>query len=146
MYNGVYKFSKQHKNKVFISGILFPYYFNFFLLFCLFRLVNHRNNKKTRCHSFQSYSQLIGTLAYFLQQQVLNRRNPVQIIAIFFSSKKDNVQYRSRYQRYSVKQLFLKILQYLQEPLFKKRLQHRCFPVNNVKFLETPSLKNICES
>ena len=27
----------------------------------------------------------------------------------------------------------------------KKRLQHRCFPVNIVKFLRTPILKNICE-
>ena len=27
----------------------------------------------------------------------------------------------------------------------KKRLQHRCFPVNIAKFLRTPSLKNICK-
>ena len=27
----------------------------------------------------------------------------------------------------------------------KKRLQHRCFPVKFVKFLRTPTLKNICE-
>ena len=27
----------------------------------------------------------------------------------------------------------------------KKRLQHRCFPVNIAKFLRTPVLKNICE-
>ena len=27
----------------------------------------------------------------------------------------------------------------------KKRLQHRCFPVNIAKFLRTPILKNICE-
>ena len=27
----------------------------------------------------------------------------------------------------------------------KKRLQHRCFPVNIVKFLRTPILKNTCE-
>ena len=26
----------------------------------------------------------------------------------------------------------------------KKRLQHRCFPVNNAKFLRTPILKKIC--
>ena len=29
--------------------------------------------------------------------------------------------------------------------LVKKRLQHRCFPVNTEKFLRTPILKNICE-
>ena len=28
---------------------------------------------------------------------------------------------------------------------FKKRLQHRCFPVNHLKSLRTPILKNICE-
>ena len=27
----------------------------------------------------------------------------------------------------------------------KKRLQHRCFPLNKVEFLRTPTLKNICE-
>ena len=27
----------------------------------------------------------------------------------------------------------------------KKRLQHRCFPLNIAKFLRTPTLKNICE-
>ena len=29
--------------------------------------------------------------------------------------------------------------------LIKKRLQHRCFLVNNAKFLRTPILKNICK-
>ena len=29
--------------------------------------------------------------------------------------------------------------------LLKKRLQHRCFPKNIVKFLRPPILKNICE-
>ena len=27
----------------------------------------------------------------------------------------------------------------------KKRLQHKCFPMNIAKFLRTPLLKNICE-
>ena len=27
----------------------------------------------------------------------------------------------------------------------KKRLYHKCFPVNSVKFLRTPILQNICE-
>ena len=56
--------------------------------------------------------------------------------------------------------MFLKIRQILQEtpglgPLFnkvgdlqgnyiKRRIQHKCFPVNNVNFLRTPILKNIC--
>ena len=35
---------------------------------------------------------------------------------------------------------------YLQTCNFiKKRLQHRCFPVNIAKFLRNPILKNICE-
>ena len=29
--------------------------------------------------------------------------------------------------------------------LYQKRLQRKCFPVNIVKFLRTPVLKNICE-
>ena len=29
--------------------------------------------------------------------------------------------------------------------LFKKILQHRCFPVNIAKFLRSPILKNICQ-
>ena len=49
---------------------------------------------------------------------------------------------RSSHQNCSVKKLFSKILQYSQE----KRLQHRCFPVNNAKFLRTPVVKNICKS
>ena len=27
----------------------------------------------------------------------------------------------------------------------KKRLQHRCFPVNIAQFLRTPTLKNVCD-
>ena len=64
--------------------------------------------------------------------------------------------------RCSIKKLFLKILQYSKSckilqiffnenvglqscNFFKKRLQHRCFPVNIAKFLRTPVLKNICQ-
>ena len=59
-------------------------------------------------------------------------------------------------------EVFLKILQYSQESTcaesllntiaglqpcnyIKKYLQHRCFPVNIVKFLRTSILRNICE-
>ena len=47
-----------------------------------------------------------------------------------------------------VKKMFLKILQSSQEnncarvSLLKKRLWHRCFPVNFAKFLRTPFLQN----
>ena len=49
---------------------------------------------------------------------------------------------RSSHQSCSVKKLFSKILQYSQE----ERLHHRCFPVNNAKFLRTHVVKNICKS
>ena len=69
---------------------------------------------------------------------------------------------RSIMNRCSIKKLFLKILQYSKSckilqiffnenvglqscNFFKKRLQHRCFPVNIAKFLRTPVLKNICQ-
>ena len=50
--------------------------------------------------------------------------------------------------------LFIKISQYslgytcvgvYDLTLFRKKLQHRCFPVNIAKFLRTPVLKNICK-
>ena len=59
--------------------------------------------------------------------------------------------YRSSHQSCSIKKVFLKISQNLQEntcawvscrqrptTLLKKRLWHRCFPVNFTKFLRTP--------
>ena len=70
---------------------------------------------------------------------------------------------RSSHRRCSIKKLFLKNLQYPQETLvleslfktffkkssrrsfIKKRSQHRCFLVNNRRFLRLPILKNICE-
>ena len=58
--------------------------------------------------------------------------------------------FRSSHQRCSVnKKVFLEISQNYQEntclrpaTLLKKRLWHRCFPVNFVKFLRTPFLQN----
>ena len=58
-----------------------------------------------------------------------------------------------------MKNLLLKISQCLQETpalesllkkvqdcnFIKKRPKHRCFPVNNAKFLRLPILKNICQ-
>ena len=47
----------------------------------------------------------------------------------------------------SVKKLFLKFSQISQQNtcVGVSRLQHRCFPINIVKFLRKPILKNICE-
>ena len=51
---------------------------------------------------------------------------------------------RNSHQRCSIKRLFLKISQYSQQNTYvrvcnfiKKRLQHRCFPVSDPKFLRT---------
>ena len=41
--------------------------------------------------------------------------------------------------------LFNKIADLKACSFIKKRLQHRCFPVNFAKFLRTPILKNICK-
>ena len=41
--------------------------------------------------------------------------------------------------------LFNKVAGLLACNFIKKRLQHRCFPVNVAKFLRTDILKNICE-
>ena len=67
------------------------------------------------------------------------------------TSNVDFVINRSSHRRCSVKKTFLKISQYSQENIcvgckfIEKRLQHRRFPVNIVKFLRTPILENICE-
>ena len=42
-----------------------------------------------------------------------------------------------------VESLFNKVAG-LQGNYIKKRIQHRCFPMNNAKYLRTPILKNIC--
>ena len=41
--------------------------------------------------------------------------------------------------------LFKKVAALHPRNLIKKRLQHRCFPVDIAKFLRTPILKNICK-
>ena len=40
---------------------------------------------------------------------------------------------------------FNKVAGLMPATLLKKRLWHRCFPVNFAKFLRTPTFKNICE-
>ena len=40
---------------------------------------------------------------------------------------------------------FSKVVDLKPAILLKKRLWHRCFPLNFAKFLRTPTLKNICE-
>ena len=59
---------------------------------------------------------------------------------------------RTSYRRCSIKKVFLKISQNLQEnscacaaTLFKKRLWHRGFPVNFAKFLRPPFQRNTSE-
>ena len=79
--------------------------------------------------------------------------------ATVFFLKRNSFKYLSPLQVFSKKKLFLEISQNSQEStgarasyliklqarlatLFKKRLWHRCFPVNFAKFLITPFLKN----
>ena len=61
----------------------------------------------------------------------------------------DKNTHRSSHQRCSVKKGVLKNLANFTEKdlcwSLKKRLQHRCFPMNIAKFLRTSILKNICE-
>ena len=53
---------------------------------------------------------------------------------------------RSIHRRCSIKKLLLRISQYLlEDTCVKKRLQHRCLPVNFAKFLRRSILKNICK-
>ena len=85
-----------------------------------------------------------------------------KIVIRTLSLRKQRSSHRSSYHRCSIKKLFIKDLQYLRktpvlESLFhkftglktcnfiKKRLQHRCSPVNIAKFLRTPFLNNICK-
>ena len=61
--------------------------------------------------------------------------------------------YKSSRRRYSIKKTVLEISQYhlrwslflIKLQAYKKRLQHRCFPVNIARVLRTPILKNILE-
>ena len=73
----------------------------------------------------------------------------LHIIAKYKASNCNYCEIEAVIQRCSIKKVFLKILQNLQEnpcariPFlinlqFKKRLWQRCSPVNIVKFLETP--------
>ena len=76
-----------------------------------------------------------------------------------YDSMGQELLYRSSHQSCSVKKVFLEILQNSQQnscvslffnqvsgirpgTLLKKRLWHRCFPVNFVKFLRIPFLQN----
>ena len=62
----------------------------------------------------------------------------------------ESKQFQSHHWRCSIKNASLKNFaiftrKHLRWSLFKKRIQHRCFPVNIAKFLRTPSLENMCE-
>ena len=43
------------------------------------------------------------------------------------------------------KLFFNRVADFRPATILKKRLEHKCFPVNIAKFLRTPILKNICE-
>ena len=82
------------------------------------------------------------------------------VLLPLWSVSKCPVKMLQKHRRCSVKKVFLKVSQISQKILvlqslfnkvaglqcnyIKRRIQHRCFPVNNVKFLRTSILKNIC--
>ena len=82
-----------------------------------------------------SFAKLVSRLSSFVKLKLL--QNWLQIT------------FRSSHQRCSVKKTLLEISQDSQEntcaivSLLKKKLWHRCFPVNFAKFLRTPFLQNI---
>ena len=82
-------------------------------------------------------------------KSTLNKNLLTEKMSFFKSAK---MQRDRNSQRCFTKKLFLKISQYVREntcvgleAFIGKRLQHMRFPVNIVKFLRTPILKNICE-
>ena len=102
------------------------------------------------------------------QKKTLGGELKSNLPVVKYNSKISNTYHQIKFRKIitnwsSIKKLFPKILQYsskkhLYWSLFlnknsglqswnfiKKRLQHRCFPVNIVKFSRTRVLKNICK-
>ena len=88
----------------------------------------------------------------FLQRQP--SRKTSKTIQFFVTSLRSatniltSMKFRCSHQRCSIKKgLLINFTKFsgkylCQSPLLKKRLWHRCFPVNFVKFLRTPFLQN----
>ena len=63
-----------------------------------------------------------------------------------FCEKRCSYEFRNIHRKATVlDSLFTKVAGLKVCSFIKKRLQHRCFPVNIAKFLRTPILKNICK-
>ena len=92
-------------------------------------------------------------VAFFIKLENEDSYFSVNFVAEYWKTLQKRGKDRNSHQRYSIKKklknfaiftgkhlclsLFNKVF------LIKKRLQHKCFPVNIVKFLRTPILKNI---
>ena len=92
-------------------------------------------------------------VAFFIKLENEDSCFSVNFVAEYWKTLQKRGKDRNSHQRYSIKKklknfaiftgkhlclsLFNKVF------LIKKRLQHKCFPVNIVKFLRTPILKNI---
>ena len=98
-------------------------------------------------------------LFFFLCFCLFGVLNSTSIKAISLCKYKNSVLYRSSQRRCPAKESVFKKFTNLKVKqqcwsfaglkacnFIKKRLQHRCFPVNLMKFLRTPILKNICRS
>ena len=97
-----------------------------YLYVCLFLIL--RKNESTEIRSKDTFFQVLQKQRYHI-------------------SKCKLFPYRSSHLRCSIeigvlKNLFLKVAGFRPGNLVKKRLWHRCFPVNFVKFLRTPFLQN----
>ena len=98
--------------------------FSLFFLFLIFFFFQEK------IYWLVTSSSLLLYLKMFLEKHVKENRSET---------------YRSSHRRCYVKKLFLKTWQYSQEIFIKNRLHRKPFPVNIIKLLRTPNLKNICE-
>ena len=117
-----------------------------------------------------NWQQIYKSTAFYIWKDLSRRKNNYYVIArlqnscliaiaVFKKYRSSQRRCRNIHQRYSVKKVFLKISQISQEntwigvffdkvevlqsaSFLRKRLQHKCFPVNFAKLLR---IKNICK-
>ena len=106
-------------------------------LFFNYRLENcNCFNKETQTQLFSCdfYEFLLDSLTHFIPFPKVQKRSPRSVL-----SKKCSEKFRKFYRKTPVPESFFnKVVGLKPATLLKKRLWHRCFPVNFVKFLRTP--------
>ena len=105
--------------------------------------------KKAALKDFTKYTRRHLGVSFLVKLQglvlkIYEKETPAQLFSYKFYNVFQDIFFieKNSHWRCSLKKLFLKISQYLQE---KKRLQHRSFPVNIAKFLRKSILKSICK-